>query len=116
MPRGMVGLVGATLLAVAILGGCAGRPRPAADARCAGEAATPITINGDFHVVYGDRPTFHLVWNGRSAALRFAASGTGATDSLLVLARRRVKVAGLAIADTATICVASVTAESRDGR
>ena len=101
---------GATLVAVALTAACASRARATADELCAGEPAAPITITGDFHVVYGDRPTFHLVWNGRSAELRFDSTAGAAADSLLAFARRRVVIAGRAIADTATICVASVVA------
>ena len=105
-----LGQIGATLFAVAVAAACASRSRPAADELCAGEPATPITITGDFHVVYADRPTFHLVWNGRSAELRFDSTAGAATDSLLAFVRRRVVIAGRAIADTATICGASVVA------
>ena len=100
------------MFAVAVTAACASLSRPAADELCAGKPTTPITITGDFHVVYGDRPTFHLVWSGRSAELRFASTAGAATDSLLAFARRRVVIAGRTITDTATICVASISART----
>jgi hypothetical protein len=94
-------------LALFGLAGCA-RALPAATGRCAEAPAQEVSVTGDLHIVYGDGPTHHLVWGARSATLRLDGPDAPSADSMLVFARRRVRVAGLAPADTATICVTTI--------
>ncbi len=96
-------LVAAMLAACAPVGA-----RGAGTMRCADLPAHPVDIAGDLHALWGDGPpAFHLQWDERSALVLADALGFP-RDSLLALARQRVRVQGVATADTATICASAV--------